>query len=238
LRSTFDNSRLVRLLGGWAPAEGEPSGMDFAERLSLWFNAFDAIRLQAVHQSLRSDDAAARARPARTPRAGAGALAEEVQRVRAILARAIAQDPMADSPDTGYAAYRRRHAELQGRMELMIAPLRDHVRQALAAASPRLRQLAALDAVLEQVLATREQTLLPTVAIQLERRFRQLQLAHERALEPAGEPDEAAAPQRPGSWQPLFEQDWRDALLAELDLRLEPVTGLVEALTNESNLQQ
>jgi len=237
LRSTFDNSRLVRLLGGWAPAEGEPSGMDFAERLSLWFNAFDAIRLQALHQSLRSDDAAALARPVRKPQARTGGLAEEVQRVRAILARAIAQDPMTDNPDTGYAAYRRRHAELQGRMELMIAPLREHVRQALAGASPRLRQLAALDAGLEQVLATREQTLLPTVATLLERRFRQLQRAHESALEPAGGPEEAAAPGRPDSWQPIFEQDWRDALLAELDLRLEPVTGLVEALTNESNIQ-
>jgi len=37
---------------------------------------------------------------------------------------------------------------------------------------------------------------------------------------------------RPG-WLASFATDWRNALLAELDLRLEPVAGLVDALRNE-----
>jgi hypothetical protein len=211
--------------------------MDFAERMSLWFNAFDAIRLQAVHQSFRSDEAAGHGASTNTPTVRTRGLADEVRRARATLAHAIAQEPGANAPDTGYAAYRRRHLELQRRMETMIVPLRDHVRQGLAAASPRLRQLAALDAVLEQVLAPREQSLLPTVATLLQRRFDQLRLANPSAPDLAGQQDDAAAGQRP-PWLQSFEEDWRDALLAELDLRLEPVTGLVEALTNESNIQQ
>lgn len=212
--------------------------MDFAERMSLWFSAFDAIRLQAVHQSRRSDQPADQARPVSLPQARRQGLAEEVQRVRAILARAIAQDASAQASDTGFAAYRRRHMELQGRMDLMIVPLRDHVRQAVAGASPRLRQLAALDAVLEQVLAPRAQSLMPAVANLLARRFEQLRQAHEGAAEQAGPQEATAAPQPASGWLQIFEKDWRDALLAELDLRLEPVTGLVEALINETNIQQ
>ena len=66
-------------------------------------------------------------------------------------------------------------------MEQMIQPLREHVRQALSRVSPQLRQVAALDAVMAQVLAAREQALLPKVPALLERRFAQC-----RADEPGG----------------------------------------------------
>jgi hypothetical protein len=225
LRSTFDNSRLVRLLDGWAPAQVEASGMDFAERMSLWFNAFDAIRLSAVHQSSRTDAAAAGTPRTNSPAPRVRAAGEELRQARATLAKAIAQVVDTDASDPGYLPYKRRHLELQRRMELLIPPLRDHLRSALASASPRLRQLAELDAVLEQVVAPREQSLLPTVAGFLEQRFNQLRQGH------------ASSSDGDKAWLRTFEQDWRDALLAELDLRLQPVTGLLEALTNESNIE-
>jgi hypothetical protein len=225
LRSNFSSSKLVRLLGDWDPTDAQASGMDFAERLSLWLNAFDAIGLQSSLQSIKAIDTvatatstkAAAAWPART-----GSVDEDLRQVRATLAKAIAQDLNRDGEaDAGFAPYRQRHLELQRRMELAIAPLREHVRQALSQVSPRLRQLAALDGVLEQMLAPREQALLPAAAGQMERRFGQLRQAHED-----------------NSWLDAFSRDWREALTAELDLRLEPVAGLVEAMNNESNYQQ
>lgn len=236
--------------------------MDFAERLSLWLNAFDAIGLQAAHRSIRAIRAAA---PGKLPHARSvlpDALEEDFRRVRSTLAKAIAQDPQPHAgathgaedhahrrrveagaadrhdaagavADAGYSVYLQRHLELQRQMELMIGPLRDHVRQALSCMSPRLRQLAALDAVLEQVLAPREQLLLPTVPSLVERRFEQLRLAHRQALEAAGQEDDPALWRQPGGWLDLFGKDWRQALLAELDLRLEPVAGLIEAVSNE-----
>jgi uncharacterized protein YicC (UPF0701 family) len=202
LRSSFTASRLVRQLGEWAPADGEALSMDFAERLSLWVNAFDAIALQSAQQSIRAIQAAAAGQPAD--------VAEELRRVRSVLAQAIARDPLAEATKAGYAGYQQRHAELQRQMEQMIGALRDQVRQSLSRVSPGLRQLAALDAMFEQMLAPREQALLPAAAALLERRFEQLE----------GDRDS-------------FGKDWRNALLAELDLRLEPVAGLVEALANE-----
>jgi hypothetical protein len=232
LRSTFSSSRLVRLLRESAPVDAQASGLDVAERLGLWVNAFDAIGLQSAHQSIRTLRTAAPASAAARPIAS-GSMAEDVQRVRATLANAArAAASAAASADGGVAAYRQRHLELQRQMEQMIGPLRDHVRQALAQASGRLRQLAALDAVFEQVLSRREQALLPGVAALLERRFEQLRAGHEERLAAGAAEDDAAAAS--DDWREVFAREWRQALLAELDLRLEPVLGLVEALNHES----
>jgi hypothetical protein len=216
LRNSFGSSRLVRLLGDAASQDVQASGMDFAERLSLWLNAFDAIHLQACHQALKSIAVAAPGKPSAPRRTGTQSVADDLQRVRAVLAKAIAQDPLAFEPpsaEPAYAPYHQRHLDLQRQMEQMISALRDHVRQSICRVSPRLRQLAVVDAAFEQVLARREQALLPTAPGLLKRRFEQLR-NEEGGLE-------------------TFARQWREALLAELDLRLEPVAGLVDALGNE-----
>lgn len=233
MRSTFSSSTLVRQLAGWsAPAVEMPAG-DFAQRLGGWLGAVDAIALQSSQQAIRQLQAAAPGRPPRWQD-----LREDVERVRSVLAQAIAREvprPIdievapgrrlrlgTDGPtairrdeDAGYLAFRQRHLELQRQMDQLIAPLRDHLREALARASRELRQLAALDATLEQVLAPREQALLPTAAALLEHRHKRLR---------------AQAPPEDETWRAQFEQEWRDALRAELALRLEPVLGLLDAL--------
>lgn len=231
LRSDFSSSRLVRLLGAWSPAPADP-GLDFAERLGLWVSAFDAIGLQGALQPQRAKPVpvtGARSRAARL-----ASLQEQLQRVRQALAHAIAQDPVAlagaDPALQAYAPFQRRHSELQRHMEQMLAPLREQVRQALAQTSPALRQLAALDAVIESMLGPREQQHLAGLPAWLARRFeqcRQAALAPQLALS-SGEGD--AAP----DWVHAFAQDWRQVLLAELQLRLEPVAGLLAALNDDT----
>lgn len=223
------------MLGEWSPLAAEAPGMDFAERLSLSLNAFDAIGLQAAHQSIRAMTALASGKPLPTARGHAQSPEADLQRVRSALANAIAQDPLPlVAADADYSVYRQRHAELQRHMEQMIAPLREHVRQVISRRSARLRQLAALDAALERWLAPREQAVLPAVAALAERRFEQLRREHRHAIEASGAQDDPARWREAGGWLHAFERDWRQALLAELDLRLEPVAGLVEALGNEA----
>ncbi|HEY1228455.1 MAG TPA: DUF3348 family protein, partial [Ramlibacter sp.] len=41
---------------------------------------------------------------------------------------------------------------------------------------------------------------------------------------------------RPGGWLHAFAHDWRQVLLAERDLRLDPVAGLVEAAATDTNI--
>jgi hypothetical protein len=102
-------------------------------------------------------------------------------------------------------------------MEERIEPLRQRLRTQLAAASPDGARLAAVDAVMEQVLAQREQLLLHGISTQrLEKRF--------QSLRPPG--DDVAA----GPWLDTFRQDMHAVLLAELEPRLQPVEGLLAAL--------
>ncbi|MBL0422900.1 DUF3348 family protein [Ramlibacter sp. AW1] len=228
LRSSFSSSGLVRLLGEWTPLDGPGPGMDFAERLSLWLDTFQAIDLQGVHQSARRHaDAGGRIRPQQ-----AQALTESLQRTRGALAHAIAQARPADAlvDEASYAPYRQRHLALQRRMEQMVRPLREHARAVLAAGPATLRRLAELDAVLEAVTEAQEQALLPAAVQLLERRFDQLQQAHA-----ADEPDRW---REPDGWLMRFDTDWRQVLLAEVDLRLEPVAGLVAACNNERTTNQ
>lgn len=215
MRSTFSSSPLVRTLGEWSPAEAAACGTDFAEGLSLWLNAFDAIRLQSAHQAIRAIRTPAAAEPAARRSARTGDIAQDLQRLRATLAKAIAQP--VEAPGSGYAPWQQRHAELQRQMELAIPPLREHARQLLSRSSARGHQLAALDAALEGMLAPREHAILPNMAGLLERRHAQLR--------EAGRPED-------------FGKDWRQAVLAELDLRLAPVAGLIEALGAASRNQQ
>lgn len=215
MRSSFSSSPLVRTLAEWSPVEPDASGTDFAERLSLWLDAFDAIRLQSAHQAIRAIRAPAPAEAPQRRGGRSGDIAEDLRRLRATLVRAVAQ-PVESGEDSRYAPWQQRHAELQRQMELLIAPLREHARQVLARTSPRLHRLAALDATLEGMLAPREQGVLPAVGALLERRHAQLRAA--------------------GRLQD-FDNEWRQAVLAELDLRLAPLAGLVEALGAASRNQ-
>ena len=118
-------------------------------------------------------------------------------------------------------------------MALRVEALRGHVRHAVAAASPRLAPLAAMDAVLEQMFGAREQKLMGTVPVVLERRFEQLRTAHQLELDATQQPDDPAASRQPGGWQHRFGKELEAALLAELEVRLQPVMGMMEALSNE-----
>jgi hypothetical protein len=120
---------------------------------------------------------------------------------------------------TDYGAFHKRYLDLQRQMELRIGPFRAQVREGLGRASVPLKQLAALDAVLEQTLGPREQRLMGTVPVFLERRYEQLRQA---------QPAEAGVVPR---WLATFENDFQQVLLAELNSRLQPVVGMMEAFS-------
>ncbi len=240
LRTNTRSSTLVRLLEDWTAVK-VPPGMDVAERLALWVDAFDAIGLQAAQQPIQPSSPARRppGKPTVARHSTAKVLSDDFLRVRAALTQQITSGPEealeADAKaQAAYAAYHARHLRLQREMEQVIAALRERVRLALGHASPALRQLAAMDAVLERVISPREQSLLPVVTSLMQRRFEQLRLLHLQAVQAEGSTDDPALWRRPGAWLAVFGNEWRCVLQGELDLRLEPVAGLIEGLRNES----
>lgn len=218
LHASFHQPALVRLLADWAPADSAAPGGDLAERLGHWLNVADAITLRSALQAV---PAVASARAARAPGA-APDLAAELQRQRSTLSASLSAND--EPPEPEFALHHQRYLMGQRRMEMAIDALREHVRQTLARTSPRLAQLAALDAVLDQMLGGREQHLLASVPVFLKQRFEQ------RRREQAADAPDAPA----DAWLQAFAQDCRAAALAELDLRLQPVTGLVEAFQQET----
>ena len=143
-----------------------------------------------------------------------------------------------------FAHHHQRYLDQQRRMALRVDALRVQLRQALTQASGPLAQLAMLDAVMDRALGAREQKLLAGVPQFLEKRFEQLRLQHlpESRTPTASEPDSAVPAQAkppptstPAIWLRLFAQDMEATLRAELDVRLQPVLGLLDALTAHCN---
>ncbi|BEP49426.1 DUF3348 domain-containing protein [Variovorax paradoxus] len=217
-RTVFNGSALVRLLSRLTDADVREPRQATADRLSQWFGWTDAISLSAA-----LDGAVATAAAPSRARASASAEERECVRARTALAKAVAEDG-AVAAAVDFTPFRRRHLTLQQAMEAGIGPLRGRLRALLAARSPAMARLAAVDVVMEQVLAAREHSLLASVPALLEKHFTRLRQA---SPETTGEPDSEAGA---GEWLHVFRKDMKNVLLAELDFRFQPIEGLLEAL--------
>ena len=217
-RTVFNGSALVRLLSRLTDADVREPRQATADRLSQWFGWTDAISLSAA-----LDGAVATAAAPSRARASASAEERECVRARAALAKAVAEDG-AVAAAVDFTPFRCRHLALQQAMEAGIGPLRGRLRALLAARSPAMARLAAVDVVMEQVLAAREHSLLASVPALLEKHFTRLRQA---SPETTGEPDSEAGA---GEWLHVFRKDMKNVLLAELDFRFQPIEGLLEAL--------
>ena len=243
-RATFHRSALVRLLSAQHPQIPEPK-YDFGERLGRWLDLSDAMTLYSV----LGNEAGERAP---LPRAESD-LPAQLQHVRRALSEAIENDgvfridpngsapripfPLPQSrasaadvsspPD--FTPYHRYYLAHQREMTNAITALRTQARKALAAQSPAGRQLAGLDATFEKSLAARESSLLANVPILFSKCFEQRYAEHMAALVGADDPATWA---QPGSWIEAFCNDAKRLLLAELDLRLKVVSGLIAALAS------
>jgi hypothetical protein len=226
---------------------------DVGHKLGDWLNFRQAIHLQSV---LQTDVKTADPLPAHIQRAapiGPAALAIHVDKVRAQLAESITQGAPAGSglaliqmpaaelgdpvdPKTAFAPYRRFHAAHQRQMESSLRSLRASVRWQLSKRGGQLQQLAQLDTAFENILSEREAVLLGKVIKLLEKRFVQalkLQLKPQNET-PTGTATLPDGPNQALSWLMPHRQALLTALLAELDTRLQPTLGLLEALTSET----
>jgi len=242
-RTGFSGPKLIRLLARLTDAEVPESRQSPSDRLSQWLGWTDAIALStALNRAPVAAPAGAR------PDDGAGA--QESARVRASLEQAIAgpkptaanrqrgdlrappQDKRKAAEYAEYATYRQRYVSLQQTMEMSIGTLRIRLRAMLAATTPEMTQLAVLDAVMEQGLSARERSLLAGVPKLLEGHFTRLRDAEQAALTASADGDaaERPLPVAPGTWLEVFRKDMQTVLHAELDIRFQPIEGLLAAL--------
>lgn len=234
-RTNFHSSRLIRVLSDLAVVDAVEPGTAFAEKLGLWLNLHDAINLcAALNESTTDQPSATSGKKSVT----GVAIGDEFARVRTGLVNSITQSC---PPNLGadYEPYRRYYAAQQRAMDSSVRPLRSSVRAVLAKASPALKTLADLDATFDAIVCERESKLLSTVPSLLKRRFEQLRQAHlQRLVDTQQQEDDPALWMTTGAWLARFCHELQTALLAELDLRLQPTLGLMEALNNEMTKHQ
>ena len=245
-RTHFFSSRLIRILSDLAILEAVEPSAGFSEKLSLWVDYSDAIALSIALNAGNPSPSGPRA----TAHSVAGDAARgALARLRASLENSITQRGLTTTgkalvawppPDfelpvkvaTAYEPYHRHYVAYQRQMDADIRSLRVSVRAALAKTSPSLRQLAALDAALDKVLCERESRLLSTVPLLLRKRFEHLLKAHQQTLFETQQVDKPNDWMQQGGWLARFCNELQTVLLAELDVRLQPTVGLIEALHN------
>ena len=243
-RLALSGPTLVRLLAGLGNAEVPESRQSISDHLSQWLGWTDAI---ALSTALSNNAQAASARAA-AARVGASAEQTQSERVRAALTKAIVGDGASARRDgrrtpaaaaqaqadvePDFADFRQRYLALQQAMETDIGTLRTRLRATLAVRTPAHARLATVDAVMEQALGARERNLLASVPALLGAHFERLRAAAvATATAAASEATaESAAPCAPRAWLADFRKDMQSVLLAELEIRFQPVEGLLAAL--------
>lgn len=234
------NPRMIRFLAE-LEVSGEPiPHARFAERLAQLIDLSGSLKLSITHSNMPE----LAFEPAT---ASAEAIKEEFLRVHAVIVESIlnsftsggqrqwAQLPGPDSlllPDSADALrpfldFYRLH---QQQMSSKIKSLRSHVRDAAAGLSVELAQLSQLDLVLAEALAAPSRRFLANVEPLLRKRFEPLLV--EFQLDPAAE--------RAGGNGLMLVYDrlcgeLQSLLLAEVEVHLLPVLGLVEAIDDEIN---
>lgn len=250
-RAPLFGSPLVRFLTENALLEPARVSKDIGSRLGDWLNFRQAIALHGLfnaqppslpaNPSELTELTGPNASPAhlrRATRVSGKTLGHWVDKVRAQLTQSVLQGappgsglaridlPPAEldatpEPKTAFEPNRRYYAAHQRQMATAIQTLRAQVCTQLRLSTPALQQLAALDASFESILSEREAALLGQVVKRHEKRFGQALKAHMK------QPD---SPPNPAAWLLPFHQHLRSALLAELDTRLQPTLGMLEAL--------
>ena len=249
-RTRLHSSELLRFLASQGMADATADVGDVGQSLGDWLDFRQAIALQGFIGSV--DDP--KTPPVRaTARVDEAVLRKRFAEVRSALEQSIAQGTVPApglhrielpapelehpiDPKTAFDPFRRYSIGHQRQMDSIIRSLRMQLRGMLDKGPTAHRQLSALDTIFENVLNTRESRLLGQIPSQFEKRFAKALKQHMKALHEAADADEPAPRTTP--WLEPLRNDMRAALLAELDLRLQPILGLIEALTPNTPQQQ
>ncbi len=249
-RTRLHSSELLRFLVSQGMADAVADTTDVGQSLGDWLDFRQAIALQGFIGAV--DDPAAQTVQA-TARVDADVLRKRFAHVRQALEQSIVQGSVPApglaridlpapelehpiDPKTAFDPFRRYSIGQQRQMDNIIRSLRAQLRGMLAKGPTAHQQLAALDGIFENVLHSRESRLLGQIPTQFEKRFAKLLKQHMKALQEAASADEPAP--RSAPWLTPLCKDMRSALLAELNLRLQPLLGLIEALTPNTPQQQ
>lgn len=249
---SLNGSRLIRFLTELSVSDVEVPHKQFTERLGRLINFSDSIALSEAHGAAFKaefvpDEVSTEISTDSSSGVGKEAAKEEFLRVREALVQSIVQSfvpnagsatvklpiPKADAPlETlkAFEPYHRFYAAHQREIDFKVQNLQSVVRDIASGSSKELAQLAALDGALGDVLSTHTRKLFAVTPKLLGKRFDSL-LQEQQLL--GQQTDDPALWVKQGGLLDKFYKEMQGLLLAELDVRLQPVLGLVEALNQQ-----
>lgn len=232
---SLGSSRLVRFLTDLSAANTRVSHHKFTERLGQLIDFSDSISLSDAHARQLDVDTTSVADfrdgiTAEFLRARSGIIQQAMRAFFPSSGPSRNRWPTQEAsvpPSAGTAAepYLRFYTAQQAEVDARIRGLHLRTREAVAHLSPRLARLCALDTALNEALAMHSRRFLGAVPRLLGIRLEVLYAAF----------SETAADEQ--CWADTREQYRREAqglLLAEIELRLLPALGLIEALNEET----
>ena len=248
LPTALRGSRLVRFLSDLAIADVEISHKDFPERLGRLIELADSIDLSSVHGKLSTTKS--EPGPETGKALSRNSVSEELLAARKAIVESIISSfapgsgalwsglrkVKAAAPAEEMASHERyqlfyvnQQREIAGKVD----KLRSHIRATLSGRSSRLARLAVLDATLEATLSAPTRKLFAEVPKLLGKRFECLYRGHQQTIAVQQGSDNPQFANQAGGWLEQFTAEMQASLLAELDARLQPVLGLIEALYEE-----
>ncbi|NMK48757.1 DUF3348 domain-containing protein [Achromobacter sp. Bel] len=258
-RTGLSGPTLIRLLTRLTDVDVPESRQTLSDHLSQWLGWTDAIALSAalntrppmIAPGARTFSSTEERECVRVRTTLAEAIASDTAATaakRPLPGHVPAKQPAAIAEaEADYSNFRQRYQSLQHTMETSVGNLRSRLRGMVAAKNGEMTRLAVVDAIMDRALLPKERALLGVIPKLLGGHFDRLRLAEAAALAQASAdtqiedgadaeaegvtaPEPAPVPITPGAWLDVFRKDMRSVLLAELDVRLQPVEGLLAAL--------
>lgn len=215
--ANFVQPRLVGLLAEWGGGSEPVAPGQFAQRLGRLIDLSSSVDLAETLAGLPR-------RPFEPAPEGAERAREDFLRVHEAMINGVMRSlspgrgpsrikwPQAEEGEPPLEAYGKFYAANQREMDARVRGLQERVRDALAGAAPELAQLAALDAALGDALLVHSRRLFAGIPGRVRRRLQQLREEKDSAPETR------------------LQNEVQALLLAEVEARLLPVQGLIEAL--------
>lgn len=245
-------TRLLRYLSDMAVSEVSFTQTHFSERLGRLIDIGESMKLSAFHDRLQGVMVETNTN---TKNQASASPKEEVLRIRLLLVKSVVESFV---PSDGSARvelpvlkagipleqlatfepYQRFYLSHQREFEYKLQRLQSRVRGIMSVLSTDMAQLVALDEVIRNTLLPHTRKSLTVIPKLLGKRFDFLLQEYLTQHEGAAEEIKQSQPNdeilrmwtQPNAWLDKFLKEMQALLLAELELRLLPVMGLLEAI--------
>jgi len=247
LHNPVRGSKLVRFLSEYEMSNIQVSHKNFAQRLGLLVDLSDSVTLS---ESLRAIPKMARRAAGTLVEVGSDGLVQEFLKQRSIILKSIVKsfDYNAvfiqfklPTPQSGtsiaeainFDQYQRFYLLHQSELDFKTEKIRILARKVISEYSINLAQLAELDKTFSQSMVTHTRKRFSVVPKLLKVRFEQLYSEHCETYKESTCVDQPLSWINEKGWLTQFYSEMQQLLLAEFEIRLQPIIGLVEAYNEE-----